>query len=59
MTDRAVHHNGQDISVVNKEPREALRIDISVYNNSYIQNKYNEKLNKYLKLIQELWNLET
>lgn len=60
MTDVTVRHNRPDITIIKKQSKEALLIDISIPNNSNIEIKYNEKLNKYAELkteIKEMWNL--
>ncbi|XP_052748657.1 uncharacterized protein LOC128200179 [Galleria mellonella] len=61
LTDRTIHYNRPDITLINKTNKTAYLIDIAVPNTHNIQNTIAEKISKYTELqyeITRLWNLQ-
>lgn len=62
LTDQYVAHNRPDITIVNKNSKEAILIDIAIPNNNNIRSKHNEKIAKYRDLevrIKTQWKLRS
>ena len=60
LTDRTVHYNRPDITLIDKTNKTGYLIDIAVPNSHNIQTTKAEKLNKYIELkdeITRMWNL--
>ena len=60
LTDRTIHYNRPDITVVDKINHSAMLIDIAVPNTHNIQNTIAEKFTKYTDLkneITRIWKL--
>lgn len=60
ITDLTVAHNRPDITIIDKNKKTALLIDVSIPNNNNIESKFAEKIRKYSDLRREimlLWEL--
>ncbi|CAG4968893.1 unnamed protein product [Colias eurytheme] len=60
LTDRTVHYNRPDITMIDKVNKAAYLIDIAIPNTHNIQSTISHKINKYLELkdeITRMWNL--
>lgn len=61
LTDRTIGANRPDITLVDRRSKSAVLIDVAVPNTNNLKNTYNEKVNKYRELAQEvkaLWRLD-
>lgn len=61
LTDKTIHYNRPDITLVDKTTKTAYLIDITVPNTHNIQKAVAEKINKYTDLKEEvlrIWKLE-
>ncbi|XP_075975709.1 uncharacterized protein LOC142976307 [Anticarsia gemmatalis] len=61
LTDRTIHYNRPDVTLINKTTRTGYLIDIAIPNTHNLQNTIAEKLSKYTELkdeITRLWNLQ-
>ncbi|CAG4948141.1 unnamed protein product [Colias eurytheme] len=62
LTDKTIHFNRPDITLVNKITKTAYLIDVTIPNTHNIQKSISEKLHKYTELKEEIlriWNLRT
>ncbi|XP_064076354.1 uncharacterized protein LOC135194637 [Vanessa tameamea] len=60
LTDKTIHYNRPDITLVNKSSKIAYLIDVSVPNTHNLLKTITEKINKYTELKEEIiriWNL--
>ncbi|KAJ0173906.1 hypothetical protein K1T71_010052 [Dendrolimus kikuchii] len=61
LTDRTIHYNRPDITLINKTTKTGYLIDIAIPNTHNIQTTISEKLTKYTELkdeITRLWHLQ-
>jgi hypothetical protein len=62
ITDKTIHNNRPDITLVNKVSETTYFIDIAIPNNHNLHAKYAEKLAKYSELsieIEDQWKMDT
>lgn len=60
LTDKTIHYNRPDITLVNKATKAVYLIDVSVPNTHNLLRSITDKINKYTELKQEIiriWNL--
>lgn len=61
LTDKTIHYNRPDITIVDKINKTAHLIDIAIPNSHNLQSTINEKLTKYIDLkdeISRMWRLQ-
>lgn len=61
ITDLTVTHNRPDITLINKQEKTVYLIDVSVPNNSNMESKFQEKMEKYSDLkreVQLMWKMD-
>jgi hypothetical protein len=62
ITDKTIHNNRPDITLIDKLSKTVYFIDIAIPNNHNLHEKYAEKLAKYSELsteIKDLWKMDT
>jgi hypothetical protein len=62
LTDRTIAHNRPDITLINKTKRTVYLIDVAIPNTPNLEKKYNEKIQNYLPLAEEIksvWKLNS
>jgi hypothetical protein len=62
ITDKTIHNNRPDITLVDKVSKTVYFIDISIPNDHNLHEKYAEKLAKYSELLIEIedqWKMDT
>lgn len=60
LTDRTVHHNRPDITLLDKNKKKVWFIDIAVVDTNNLTTVYNSKIQKYRELthiVKEQWNI--
>lgn len=57
LTDRTIHFNRPNITLIDKANKTTLLIDITVSNTHNIQKTITEKLNKYAELKEEIMRI--